>query len=95
MDILFDCSLSGKMILSVIVRCIHMECALKSISEFTTEEIDLFIWRSGIRLKSLKTVCLHHQKMYLDQYTKLNHYCCDPIGRHVDNKYIKGRIFIK
>ena len=63
--------------------------SVKSISKFTTEEIDLFIWSSGIRMQSLKTVCLHHQKMYLDQYAKLNTYCCDPIGSHVDNKYIK------
>ena len=96
MNILFDCSLSGKddsECHSTLYT--HGKCALKSISEFTTEEIDLFILRYGIRLKSLKTVCLHHQKMYLDHYTKLNPYCCDPIGRHVENKYIKGRVFVK
>ena len=62
MDIFVNCSLSEKGDSECLNSLYtHEKCALKSIPEFTTEEIDLFIWRSGIRMKSLKTVCLHHQ----------------------------------
>ena len=30
------------------------------------EDIDLLVWRTGVRKRDLKTICLHHQKICLE-----------------------------
>ena len=36
-------------------------------SELSKENIVLVIWRTGIHMKSLNTICLHHHNLYLDK----------------------------
>ena len=65
----------------------HGKSALLSITDLSTEDIDLLVWRTGIRKRNFKTICLHHQKIYLEKFSKLNSYCCDPFSKHsVDNQ---------
>ena len=50
------------------------------------------IWRTGIQKNKLNTVCLHHLKEYLDKFTTLNPFCCDPFEHHADKKNFRGNL---
>ena len=62
------------------------------IIELSKESFELLVWRTGIRKNSLKTICLHHQKQYLDKFTLLNPNCCDPFEHHIEKKNYKGML---
>ena len=64
----------------------HGKIGILEIIELSKEDIELLVWGTGIRKDSLKTVCLHHQKQYLDWFTSLNLFCCDPFGHHAGKK---------
>ena len=68
----------------------HGKIGLLPIIEISHENIELLVWRTGIRKNGLKTVCLHHLKQYLDKFTTLNPLCCDPFGHHAEKKNYKG-----
>ena len=70
----------------------HGKIGILEIIELSKEDIELLVWRTGIRKNSLKTVCLHHQKQYLDRFTALNPFCCDPFGHHAGKKNYKGKL---
>ena len=59
-------------------------------SELPKEEVELLIWRTGIH-KNLNTICLHHHNQYLDKFSMLNPYCCDPFWHHDDENSSKGK----
>ena len=45
--------------------------------------LQLLQHRTGIEfLTENDTICLHHQKHYLDRFEKLQTFCCDPWNRH-------------
>ena len=60
-------------------------------SELSKEDFDLLIWRTGIGKDNLKTICFHHQKLFLEKFTILNPFCCDPFRCHTGKKSIKGK----
>ena len=62
------------------------------INELSKEEVELIVWRTGIRKNSLKNICLHHQRQYLDKFTLLRPNCCDPFEHHIEKKIYKGNI---
>ena len=64
------------------------------IIELSKEEVELIVWRTGIRKNSLKNICLHHQRQYLDKFTLLHPNCCDPFEHHIEKKIYKGNILI-
>ena len=64
----------------------HGKIGIKSICEISHDDIELLIWRTGIQKNMLNTVCLHHLKEYLDKFTTLNPFCCDPFEYHADKK---------
>lgn len=69
----------------------HGKCELSQITQLSKENVELLVWRTGIRKNKLKTVCLSHQKVYLDKFTLLNPFCCDPFNRHnKENSKCKG-----
>ena len=73
----------------------HGKSAILLITDLSTEDIDLLVWRTGVRKRNLKTICLHHQKIYLEKYSKLNPYCCDPFNKHsVNIQNCKGEFHI-
>ena len=41
-------------------------------NEVSKENIELVIWRTGIYMTSLNTICLYHHNQYLDKFTMLN-----------------------
>ena len=82
-------------LMSLIVIAQFKKSALLLITDVSTEDIDLLIWRTGVRKRNLKTICLHHQRIYLEKYSKLNPYCCDPFNKHnVNNQNCKGGFLI-
>ena len=54
-------------------------------SELSKENIELVIWRTGIHMTSLNTICLYHHNQYLDKFTMLNQF-----RHHDDMKSNKG-----
>ena len=68
----------------------HGKVGMLQIIELSKEDSELLIWRTGIHKKSLKTICLHHQKLYLDKFATMNSLCCDPFGHHAEKKNCKG-----
>lgn len=68
----------------------HGKIGIKNISEIFHGDIELLIWRTGIQKKHLRSVCLHHLKQYLDKFTTLNTFCCDPFEHHAEKKNFKG-----
>ena len=69
----------------------HGKTRLIPITEYSPEDTDLIVWRTGIRKNNLKTICLHHQKLYLEKFASCNHCCANPFGHHDENKKIKGK----
>ena len=69
----------------------HGKVGLLPFVDLSKEECELIVWRTGIRVKNLKTICFHHRKLYLEKFSVLNKYCCHPFGRHVEKKYFKGK----
>ena len=61
----------------------HGKVGILPILELSKDDFELLVWRTGIRKNSLKTICLHHQKQYIDKFTLLNPYCCDPLEHHI------------
>ena len=59
-------------------------------SQLLKEDIELVIWRTGIHMKTFNTICLHHRVQYLDKFTILNPFCCDPFRHHEDKMSNKG-----
>ena len=67
----------------------HGKTRLIPITEYSPEDTDLIVWRTEIRKNNLKTICLHHQKLYLEKFASRNHFCANPFGHHDENKKIK------
>ena len=44
----------------------HGKSAILLITDISIEDIDLLVWRTGVRKRDLKTICLHHQKICLE-----------------------------
>ena len=60
-------------------------------SQLLKEDIELVIWRTGIHMKTFNTICLHQYRVqYLDTFTILNPFCCDPFRHHEDKMSHKG-----
>ena len=59
----------------------------KSFSEFTIDEKKLLILRCGV--KSIDSVCRHHERMYLGQFVGKERFCCDPFNKH--KKKVQGK----
>ena len=70
----------------------HGKIGIKSISEISHDDIELLIWRTGIQKNMLNTVCLHQLKEYLDKFTTLNPFCCDPFEHHADKKNFRCKL---
>ncbi|XP_054709426.1 ARL14 effector protein-like [Uloborus diversus] len=68
----------------------HSDCHLlsfvkkkdtKSTKNLSESELTLLKLRTGAS-NELKTICLHHQCVYLQKYEFLQKCCCDPFERH-------------
>ena len=90
-----SCSI-GRIEESVCHNLVHTlgKVGILPILELSKDDFELLVWRTGIRKNSLKTICLHHQKQYIDKFTLLNPYCCDPLEHHIEKKSYKGNKFI-
>jgi len=65
---------------------------LQNISELTSENQELLLWRSGSP-ESCETVCAHHKVVYLTRYQTIQHLtCCNPFHHH--KKTVKGGLRI-
>lgn len=81
---------SGKMEMCSVGEVTRSNCHLltyvrkkdvKSIESLTENDLTLL----KLRIESsdgLKTICLHHQSMYLQKYEFLQKVCCDPLKEH-------------
>ena len=59
------------------------------VTELSRDDTELILWRTGIHKRTLMTICLHHHKQYLEKFTTLNPFCCDPFRHHDEKKIIK------
>ena len=71
--------------------------SLLSIAELSEKEIQLIVWRTGIKVDQFNTICLHHKMIYINKFVFLHPFCEDPFRRHVEKKRIKGEsvLFIR
>ena len=69
----------------------HGKIGILHVIELSKEDLELVIWRTGICKKMLKTICFHHLKLYIDKFSYLNPFCCDPFGHHFGKKNCKGK----
>ena len=72
----------------------HGKTGLIPITELSRDDIDLIVWRTGIRKSNLKIICLHHQKLYLEKFTTLNPFCANPFGHHDEKIRCKGKMIL-
>ena len=68
----------------------HRKTGLLTIIELSHENFELLVWKTGIQKNALETVFLHQLIIYVDKFTILNPFCCDPFGNHLEKKNYKG-----
>ncbi|XP_071951916.1 uncharacterized protein [Antedon mediterranea] len=54
------------------------------------EELKLLVLRSGIEYRNIRTICLHHEQVFLLKYSTLKRKCCDPCDLHPNKKRNKS-----
>ena len=55
---------------------------LTSAKDFSPEELEVLMLRTGLKEAQLMTVCFHHKAIYLDRYERDQKVCCDPYNIH-------------
>ena len=70
----------------------HGKIGMLQVTELSRDDRELILWRTGIHKRNLMTICLHHHKQYLEKFTTLNPFCCDPFRHHDEKKNYKGII---
>lgn len=55
---------------------------IEIVSCLSDEDIKLLHLRTEVKPEELKTICLHHQSVYLKKFESLQKNCCDPLIYH-------------
>ncbi len=69
------------------------KAALKTLGNISEADKNLLADRINTQQHELRaedTICLHHEKKYLDKYEHLQRSCCDPLQLHTEKPKTKG-----
>ncbi|XP_053305181.1 ARL14 effector protein [Spea bombifrons] len=63
--------------------CITRMTGLKTLKELPQDHVLLLQLRTSVMtLSQHDTICLHHEKLYIDRYKHMQKACCDPFNVH-------------
>jgi len=61
---------------------------IRLFSSIESETQDLLLWRSGLKYKSIKSICFHHEAKLGFAFENRFNKCCDPFK--INKKHVKG-----
>uniref|UniRef100_H3AKY4 ARF like GTPase 14 effector protein n=2 Tax=Latimeria chalumnae TaxID=7897 RepID=H3AKY4_LATCH len=74
-------------------KCLTRQVGFKALSDISSADMLLLQLRTGIMtLSKDNTICLHHEKTYIEQYEGMQKACCDPFNIH--RKLVKKSLHV-